>query len=400
MKKLTSAPALTALAVIWSTVVWIAVDMYLPALPTLKASFPVPESTINAGLLTYGLAQAIGSLLAGPISDRVGRKIPVIIGGILFVVGNIACVLSPSIQILNFVRFFAGFGGGAICSIVVAILKDCLDGDVLDKSVTLTQSLIVMGPLVAPFLGSFVLYIVGWRGIFGLLAILGTICLVWTILLPETLSHEKRADVSILGSLVLIVRVGKNASFTLCLLALCTPALCVGVFLTTSSYIYIDFFGLSNFGYSIYYGLTVVFQMVAPFIYLFLHKHTSSKVVAFICSTLIVISGLALLLVGKLHPLAFLLASYPLFWAEGMTRPCSYLVLLRQAQDTAGSASALINFVFGILVAIGTPLASAAIWQGNHILATGGSTLACGIAAFVFLAILLLPLKSKILNDK
>lgn len=399
MKKLTSAPALTALAIIWSTVVWIAVDMYLPALPTLKATFPVAESTINAGLLTYGLAQAFGSLLAGPVSDRVGRKIPIIIGGSLFVAGNIICVFSPSIQMLNIVRIFAGFGGGSICAIIVAVLKDCLSGDTLDKSITLTQSLIVMGPLVAPFLGSLVLFVVGWRGIFGLLAILGVICLVWTILLPETLARDKRADVSIPGSLILIARVGKNASFTLCLLALCTPALCVGVFLTTSSYIYIDFFGLSSFGYSVYYGLTVIIQMVAPFIYLFLHKHTTSKVIAFLCASLTVISGIAMLLVGKFHPLVFLLACFPLFWAEGMSRPCSYLVLLRQADDTAGSASALINFVFSVFVAIGTPLASAAIWQGNHIVATGGSTLACGIAAFILLALLLLPIKSKILDD-
>lgn len=398
MKKITSAPALTALAVIWSTVVWIAVDMYLPALPSLKEVFSVSESVLNTGLLTFGLAQAFGALLAGPISDRIGRKVPLIIGGFMFVSGNVACAFSSSIQFLNIVRIYAGFGGGTICALVVAILKDLLEGKTLDKAVTITQSLVAIGPLVAPFLGSLALMLVGWRGIFALLAVLGTVCFVWTLLLPETLAQDKRANVSVPGSLLLIVRVGKNMSFMTCLFALCLPALCVGVFLTTSSYVYISFFGLSNFGYSIYYGMTVIFQVVAPFAYLFLQKKTSSKTVAFLCALLLVIGGIALLLVGKLHPFVFLLSCFPFFWAEGMSRPCCFLVLLREAQDTAGSASALINFVFSIFVALGTPLASAAIWQGNHVVATGMPILGSGILALLLLGFLLVVLKSKILE--
>ena len=392
-----SARGLVLLVGLWTTVIWMGTDMYLPALPLMDEALGTTESFVNVTLLAFTLAGPIGAIVGGPISDKVGRFVPTLAGGLAFALGNAACACAPSIGVLIVLRLIAGLGGGVSMATVMAILKDALEGDKLDSAVTVTQSLAIVGPIVAPFLGSLMIGFVGWRGIFGLLALMGAVLVVVYFRVGETLPVERRADVSIVGSLGLIAGIAKNHPFMVLLVTLSLPALCFGVFMTACSYVYLDEFGLSYVQYSFMYAATSVASIVAPFVYGALQKQMGNKRVIWICVLLLALSGLWTMLAGGVNATFFVLGTVPFALAEGMARPCAYLVLLRAESERAGSASALINFTIGVLVALGTPIASLP-WP-NHIVAVGISTLLAGLLATALFGVLLFVLKSRIVDE-
>lgn len=385
---------LVLLVSLWTTVLWMGADMYLPALPLMDEALGTTERLVNVTLLAFSIAGPIGALIGGPLSDKMGRFVPTIVGGAVYVVGNVLCALASSVEVLVVWRVFAGLGSGVCMATTMAILKDCLDGEALDTAVTASQSLAIVGPIVAPFLGSLMIGLVGWRGIFGLLALMGAVLLLAYLRLGETLPAERRADVSVLGSLGLIADIGKNRPFMVLLLALALPALCFGVFMTACSYIYIDEFGLTYLQYSFMYAATSVASIFAPFLYGALSRRLGNRRVIWICVVLLMFSGLWQLVVGSFGALFFVAGTLPFALAEGMARPCAYLVLLRAESERAGSASALINFTLGVLVALGTPIAS--LPWASHVVAVGAPTLLAGLLGAALFAVLLFKMKSRI----
>ena len=385
---------LILLVSLWTTVLWMGSDMYLPALPLMDEALGTTERLVNVTLLAFGIAGPIGALIGGPLSDKMGRFVPTVVGGVVFVLGDVACALSPSVGALVACRVFAGLGSGVCMATTMAILKDCLDGDELDTAVTATQSLAIVGPIVAPFLGSLMIELIGWRGIFWLLAVLGAVPLLFYLRLGETLPAGRRADVSVLGALGLVASIARNRPFMVLLIALALPAMCFGVFMTACSYVYIDEFGLSYLEYSFMYAATSVASIVAPFIYVALSRRIGNRRVIWACAAMLVLSGIWALAIGWQSAVLFMLGTLLFACAEGMARPCAYVVLLRAEGERAGSASALINFTLGVLVALGTPIASLP-WS-THVVAVGMPALLAGMLSACLFAVLLFKMKSDI----
>ena len=388
---------LVLLVSLWITTIWIGSDMYLPALPLMDEALGTSERLVNVTLMAFNLSAPIGSIIGGPLSDKFGRFWPTSVGNAAFLLGNVACALAPTIGALIAFRIVAGLGGGVVMATIMAILKDSLEGEYLDKAVTVTQSLAIVGPIAAPFLGSLMIGLVGWRGIFWLLAILGAFFSIAYVRVGETLVVEKRAQVGLLGALGLIVQVGRNRSFMVLLIALCLPAMCFGVFMTACSYVYLDEFAVTYVEYSFLYAATSVVSIIAPFAFVALRKRQGNRRSIWVCVALLALSGLWLLALGGMSPLAFLAGTFPFALAEGMARPCAFLVLLRAEDKRVGSASALINFTFGILVGLGTPIASLG-WP-NHVVALGAPTLIAALLAAALFSLLLFVMKSHIVDD-
>ena len=386
------------MATVWTTVIWMGSDMYLPALPVLGETFPVPEAVINLTLLSFSVALPFGSLIGGPLSDRLGRLGPTLGGGGLYALANVVCALAPTIEVLIVVRALAGLGGGVIAATTMAIIKDSLEGAELDRAITMTQSFAAVGPIAAPFIGSFMLAVTSWRGVFVVLAVLAALCLLWTLRIGETLPVGKRADVHVMTSVGLVWKVGRNPSFMVLLLVLSAPALSWGVYMTLCPYAYIDFFGMSNLVYSVFYGLTCAISIIGPFVFLFLHKRLSDRVLVWLFLVLLGVSGALVATLGTLAPVAFFLTCVPFFLAESMSRPYAYLVLMRAAPDNAGSASALITFVMAMFVAVGTPIASLPFWP-NYVVGTGLPFVGVAVIAAVLLVVLVRVIRSDILDQ-
>ncbi len=170
-------------------------DFYLPGLPDLAASLHASSAgaqlTISAALI--GLA--LGQLVMGSLSDRVGRRAPILVGFALFVLASLLCAIAPSMGALLVLRFVQGFAASAGLVIARACVRDIVVGAAAAR--VLSRLVLVMGlaPVLGPVLGGQVLRFTDWRGLFVVLAVLGLVILVSAyFLLPETHPRHARLD--------------------------------------------------------------------------------------------------------------------------------------------------------------------------------------------------------------
>ena len=378
---------LTLLVGLWISASWIGADMYMPAMPFMDETFNTTEAMVNATLFAYTFVLPFGALIGGPLSDKFGRRGPTAAGALAAMVFSLACVFVPSVELFILFRCLSGLGAGFITATTMALLKDCLQGDELDNSITITQSLALLGPVAAPFLGSLLLQAFTWQAIFVCLAIAQGVCLLWFMTAAETLPPEAREAVSTLGSLGLVFKVARNVPFTLLLVALCLAPLSFGIFMTLGAYIFVDWFQLSATTYSLLYGLIALSEGLAPFLYLALRRRLGDRRVAYICAGMMAASGLVLVTVAGGNLWVFFAFCLPFTVAEGMARPCAYQILLGGAEEDAGSTSALVGFGVGLMTSLGTPIASLPVWGGNHLVALGAPMIVSAVLMVALIAV-------------
>ena len=130
-----------------------ATDMYTPAFPRVTDDLDTSASLVGLTLTTFFLGMALGQLLGGPLSDQPGRRVPMIVGGLLCTVGAVGCVFAPSIWVLVVFRVVQGFGGGLAAVVARAVVVDVAKGDLLAKVMSIMMALGGLAPMVAPVLG-------------------------------------------------------------------------------------------------------------------------------------------------------------------------------------------------------------------------------------------------------
>ncbi len=168
-------------------------DMYLPAFPAISRQLQVPESVVQLTVTLCLLGLAFGQLVAGPVSDRLGRKPPILAGLAAFAAASLLCALAPNAGILLAARLVQGVAGAAGLVVARAVVRDMFSGR--DAARCFATLMLVMGaaPILAPLAGAAILAATSWRGIFVALACFGAILipavLAW---LPETLTAERR----------------------------------------------------------------------------------------------------------------------------------------------------------------------------------------------------------------
>ena len=170
----------------------LATDLYLPALPIMPGELNTTTSNIQMtiGVMTFGVA--LGQLFGGPISDTMGRKMPLVIGNLLCVISSIICAYAPSIEILLLGRFLQGLTGSVGVVIAKAIARDFASGQELTKLFALLMMVNGLAPVLAPLVGGQLLLFTTWRVIFVILAVFSAILLLGSLLFRESLPKEKR----------------------------------------------------------------------------------------------------------------------------------------------------------------------------------------------------------------
>ena len=169
-------------------------DLYLPGMPSIAASFGAPPDGAQATMASFLAGLAIGQFFYGPASDRWGRRSPILFGAILYVIGSAACALSPSLGALTAARFVQALGGCAGGVVARAVVRDCFD--YRESARVLSMLMLIMGcaPIIAPLVGGYILQVSGWQGIFWLLVVFGTVAALWAFFaLPESRSAETEA---------------------------------------------------------------------------------------------------------------------------------------------------------------------------------------------------------------
>ncbi len=379
--------SLLAVSCVSITVLYLAYDMYLPALPTLTDSFGVSDATINLTLFLYMIFQAIGQILGGSLSDKLGRK-PVLLAGMgIFTTVSLVCMLATSVWTLVAARAFQGLGAGAAISSMTAIVSDSYEKESFDRAMAILQSLPIIGPVAAPFVGSLLLTAISWKAIFGLIAALGAVCVIALIVLTETLPKSRRIDAGIGRSIVNMGKVCLEPGFAAMVLAVSMSAVPIFGYMAVCSYVYIEDFGLGYTEYSIFYGAMAALSVLSPFIYLSLSRRAKQLSITWICIVATMLSGALALATGSLSALAITLSFVPVFLAEGMFRSQGFIVLLENRDEMRGAASSAANFFYSIFSSLGTVLATLP-WL-SYELGLGAISLGCGLIAMALWVYLL-----------
>ena len=173
----------------------LAIDLYLPAFPTMARELHASPGEVQRTLSAFFLALAAAQIPVGSFGDRFGRKLPLYLGLGLFVLTSIACAFATSAPELVGLRFVQGFGVCAGTAVSRAMIRDLQSGHKAARLMALSFLIIGISPVLAPAVGSFLLSVMPWRGLFLVMAGLGVGGLLVAALLPETLPRERRIPV-------------------------------------------------------------------------------------------------------------------------------------------------------------------------------------------------------------
>lgn len=339
---------LIVLIALLSAFVPLSTDLYLPALPGMGDYFGVSASETNLTLILFFLFFSLGLLFWGPLSDKYGRR-PVLLAGLaLYIAASIGCAASLAIWHLIAFRILQAIGGSAAAAVATAMVKDVYDGRKRESVLALVQSMVVISPAVAPVLGAFMLPYTSWRGLFVALALIGVVSMAGGLLLQETIPSRYTGTVA--QSVRRLGTVLKNPGFTSLLIVFSLVSTASLAFVSASSYIYQEDFGLSEQGYSLYFALNAIALIAGPFLYLWLSRHVDRRPIVASGFAVIIAGGVLVCLFGNLGPLFFALALFPASLMGSSVRPPGAFLMLDQQKEDTGSASALINcsgLVFG-----------------------------------------------------
>jgi DHA1 family bicyclomycin/chloramphenicol resistance-like MFS transporter len=240
----------------------LAIDMYLPGIPQIAADFNSSISTIQNSLSVFLLGFGLGMLIYGPLSDRYGRRPLALFGLSAFALSSLLLMLSPDTGWFLGLRLLQGFLGSAATIVIPAMIRDCYGKDTA-KGMSSVFMIMLVAPLIAPLLGSLLLYLFPWQGMFGFLAVYAGVMLLLTWrLLPETL--VKQPETSTRPGIIANYRIILGQPRIYCdLLCYMMSALAFFTYLTSVSFLYINWYGTSELLFGILFAFSAAALIAA-----------------------------------------------------------------------------------------------------------------------------------------
>jgi DHA1 family bicyclomycin/chloramphenicol resistance-like MFS transporter len=211
-----STAALMALLAAITALAPFSLQIFLPALPAIQASFAVAPGIVQLALSLSILANAVANLAYGPLSDRFGRRPVLLVGLAAFIAGSLGCALAPSIELLIGARVVQSIGGAAGMVLARAIVRDLYDRERSASIIAYLTMAMVVAPMLAPTIGAVLLDVASWRAIFVLATVIG-VTLSWPIIamLAETRSPEARRIGGTFAGASILLRSGQFWSYVL-----------------------------------------------------------------------------------------------------------------------------------------------------------------------------------------
>ncbi|MFU0922147.1 multidrug effflux MFS transporter [Kluyvera sichuanensis] len=354
-------------------------DIYLPAMPMMAAELQGNvELTITGFLIGFSFAQ----LIWGPISDRVGRRIPLFIGMVLFVIGSAGCALSSDIPQIVFWRVFQAFGACTGPMLARAMIRDLYARTRAAQMLSTLVIISAIAPVIGPLLGGQIVTIASWRAVFWLLVVMGAAMFIALWWLPETLPGEKRLTTPISSAFGNYASLLKNREFmryTLCVSFFYVAAY---AFIAGSPFVYISYYHVDPQHYGWLFAVNIIGVMALSSVNRRLVQrhplHTLLRVAAFVAALATVLLALSV----KTHiggMVAMVLTIFIFFSMNGIVAAASTAAALDTVpSNLAGSASALIGslqygsgIVSSLLLSVfsdGTPWAMAWIMMAFTLL--------------------------------
>ncbi|MGN6369976.1 MAG: multidrug effflux MFS transporter [Phycisphaerae bacterium] len=347
----------------------LAIDMYLPTMPAIADSLHTDMASVQRTLSSYFVGLAIGQLIYGTLSDRLGRKRPMLFGLAVFALASVGCALAQSVQALMALRFLQALGGCAEMVISRAVVRDRFDGR--EGARVFSSLMLVMGaaPIVAPLLGGFFVLHGGWRMSFWLLALVAFVCFFVVAFnlresLPKThrLSHGPSEISRIFATLL---RHQHYMAHTLASALLLTGLF---AYVGSSSFVFIELFHISPQWFWTLFGLNAAGLIGSSQINGRLSHKIAPHIILRRALIVSVLSGAVLMLSAALAwPASLQWARYITFFpaiftymsAAGFIFPSATALAMGPQGRIAGNASALLGFLQFVISGLGTWLVSA-----------------------------------------
>lgn len=233
-----------------------AVDMYLPALPTIGESLNASPAGVQASLMAFFIVFGVCQLFYGPLADIFGRKLPIYGGLVLFAIGSVGCALAPNIETLIAFRVLQAFGSCAGMVIPRAIVRDLHTGHEATRIMSMLLLVMSVSPILAPLFGSGVIALIGWRGVFWALTVAAVIALGLAVYaLEETRPHEARKGSTWRSAFRAYGRLLKDRSFVGLSMVSAFGLSSFFVYLGNSPFVLKQQYGLSEWQFSLCFSL-------------------------------------------------------------------------------------------------------------------------------------------------
>ncbi|MFZ2527356.1 MAG: multidrug effflux MFS transporter [Rhodococcus sp. (in: high G+C Gram-positive bacteria)] len=349
-----SLPLLITLALL-SAAAPFATDLYLPAFPDMVSDLTTTTTGVQLSLTTFLIGAGIGQVVFGPLSDRVGRRTPLIVGSILYVLVGIGAAMAPTIGVLVALRFLQGLFGAAGMVIGRAIISDRAHGADAARAFSLMMLVGGMAPIVAPVLGSVLTETIGWRGLLWIVVALGVIAAVAVLVVvretrtPEAIREEQtEGSTGVLRELTSRRYLGNALAYGFSFATMMA-------YISASPFLYQDMMGLSTLQYGLAFALNATALAVVSAV--------AAKLAARISAARLAGIGLGLNLLAILVLLAMVLADVtPVLLAApilvavaslGLVLGNTTALALDSARHAPGAASAVLGLLqFGLAGAV------------------------------------------------
>ncbi|MDT7844757.1 multidrug effflux MFS transporter [Streptomyces justiciae] len=341
----------------------LAMDMYLPSLPEVTKSLHAPAATVQLTLTACLAGMALGQLVVGPMSDRWGRRRPLLVGLVVYVLATALCALAPTVETLVAFRLTQGLAGAAGIVIARAVVRDLYDGVAMARFFSTLMLIGGVAPIVAPLIGGQILRVTDWRGVFVVLTVIGALLagLVWARL-PETLPVEVRHVGGVGEALRSMRTLLADLPFAGYMLTGGFAFAALFAYISASPFVIQEIYGASPQTFSLLFGVNSVGLVAVGQINgkLLVGRVSLEKVLG---AGLAIVTGAAAALLlmslgvfGEVGLAPVAAALFVLMSAMGLALPNAQSLALLRTKHAAGSASALLGTSSFLIGAIASPL--------------------------------------------
>lgn len=343
-------------------------DMYLAAIPRIAEEWSTSVSRVNLSLVLWFVAFSVGLLFWGLFSDRIGRRPIIMLGTLSFMVASFLCSRAQTVDQLIFFRILQGISAAAPSAMSLAICRDCYEGKERQRALAWIGIILLLAPMIAPFIGAMILRYAAWPHIFITQAALGVLMTLGAYFFyKETIGSRETGALRIMFSAY--GRLAHNSNY---LLATLTMAFAIApgfAFVGFSTIVYLDIYAISSTTFAALFAVNALSLMLGALFCTKLlgHYRDSTLIAAALGGG--ALSGTLLLLLGwsGYSVFAALMALYS--FSFGMTRPLANNLILEQVDRDIGTASSMIIFI-QFVVGAGAMAIATAPW-GRPLLVFG-----------------------------
>ena len=358
-------------------------DIYLPALPVMERTLGGDaELTVTGFLIGFAIAQ----LVWGPVSDRIGRKLPLFLGMVLFVIGSVGCALSQSMAAVVFWRVFQALGACVGPMLSRAMIRDLFGSTRAAQMLSTLTMLMAAAPIVGPLIGGLLLKAASWHAHFWLLAAIGVAMFFAVSRLPETLPPHKRADGSLWTAFARYRQLLTNRAFMRYTLCVTFFYVAVYAFIVASPFVYIDYFHIDEAYYGFWFGVNILGVVALSAVNRKLvHRVAIASLLRLATATAAAFALLTAVLAwrgtGGIWGIA--LPMFLVFSMNGIIAACANAAALASVEKTVGGAAAALIGALQYGSGIVSSLLLAAFSDGKPRAMTGLIALFVGLSALM-----------------